>query len=51
MQDMAGMNMLCSDKTGTLTQNKMLIQADAPAFQEGIDLKIECIYLVLILKI
>jgi H+-transporting ATPase len=26
IEDMAGMNMLCSDKTGTLTQNKMVIQ-------------------------
>jgi H+-transporting ATPase len=26
IEDMAGMNMLCSDKTGTLTLNKMVIQ-------------------------
>ncbi|PNG99113.1 putative proton ATPase 1B, partial [Tetrabaena socialis] len=26
IEDMAGMNMLCSDKTGTLTLNKMAIQ-------------------------
>jgi hypothetical protein len=33
IEEMAGMNMLCSDKTGTLTLNKMVIQvgrAEAP---------------------
>jgi H+-transporting ATPase len=29
---MAGMNMLCSDKTGTLTLNKMEIQEYCPIF-------------------
>jgi H+-transporting ATPase len=28
IEDMAGMNMLCSDKTGTLTLNRMVIQDD-----------------------
>lgn len=32
IEDMAGMNMLCSDKTGTLTLNKMVIQDDTPTF-------------------
>ncbi len=29
IEDMAGMNMLCSDKTGTLTLNKMVLQVGA----------------------
>eukprot|EP00667_Euglena_gracilis_P001290 EG_transcript_1290 len=37
IEDMAGMNMLCSDKTGTLTKNKMVIQPEAPTFVPGIN--------------
>ena len=36
IEELAGMNMLCSDKTGTLTLNKMAIQEDCPLFQENI---------------
>eukprot|EP01134_Creolimax_fragrantissima_P006554 CFRG6554T1 len=32
IEEMAGMNVLCSDKTGTLTLNKMVIQEDCPTF-------------------
>jgi H+-transporting ATPase len=32
---MAGMAILCSDKTGTLTLNKMAIQDQTPCYQEG----------------
>lgn len=32
IEEMAGMNMLCSDKTGTLTLNKMEIQDYCPVF-------------------
>ena len=35
IEDMAGMNMLCSDKTGTLTKNKMEIQKDTPIYLPG----------------
>lgn len=35
IEEMAGMNMLCSDKTGTLTLNKMVIQEDTPVFTPG----------------
>jgi len=39
VEDLAGMNMLCSDKTGTLTKNKMLIQEMAPTFEPNINQK------------
>jgi H+-transporting ATPase len=35
IEDMAGMNMLCSDKTGTLTMNKMVIQEETPIYLKG----------------
>lgn len=35
IEDMAGMNMLCSDKTGTLTKNKMEIQEETPIYLAG----------------
>ncbi|EPY34962.1 H+-transporting ATPase [Angomonas deanei] len=35
---MSGVNMLCSDKTGTLTLNKMEIQEQCFTFEEGYDL-------------
>jgi H+-transporting ATPase len=35
IEDMAGMTMLCSDKTGTLTMNKMVIQDDPKIYVKG----------------
>jgi len=35
IEDLAGMSILCSDKTGTLTLNKMEIQEETPIFFPG----------------
>jgi H+-transporting ATPase len=35
IEDLAGMSILCSDKTGTLTLNKMVIQEETPIYVEG----------------
>jgi H+-transporting ATPase len=35
IEDMAGMSILCSDKTGTLTLNKMVLQEDTPIYSMG----------------
>lgn len=37
IEEMAGMNMLCSDKTGTLTTNKMELQDECPTYVQGHD--------------
>jgi H+-transporting ATPase len=34
IEEMAGMDMLCSDKTGTLTLNKMVLEPEDCAFYE-----------------
>lgn len=35
IEDMAGMAILCSDKTGTLTLNKMVLQPESPIYHKG----------------
>lgn len=35
IEDLAGMSILCSDKTGTLTLNKMMLQDHTPIYYEG----------------
>jgi H+-transporting ATPase len=35
IEDMAGMSILCSDKTGTLTLNKMQLQHECPIYLKG----------------
>jgi len=47
---MAAVNMLCSDKTGTLTLNKMEIQQDCPIFMTGEDRESVLMYSALAAK-
>lgn len=35
IEDLAGMSILCSDKTGTLTLNQMMLQDDTPLYAAG----------------
>jgi H+-transporting ATPase len=47
---MAALNLLCSDKTGTLTLNKMQIQKECPVFSAGEDRESVLVYAALAAK-
>ena len=47
---MAAVNILCSDKTGTLTLNKMEIQTHCPTFNDSDDLESVLVYAALAAK-
>jgi len=50
IEDMAGMSILCSDKTGTLTLNKMVLQDDTPVFSKGENQESVLVYAALAAK-
>ncbi len=50
IEDMAGMSILCSDKTGTLTLNKMVLQDETPVFKDGENQESVLVYAALAAK-
>lgn len=50
IEALAGMNMLCSDKTGTLTLNKMEVQEECPTFVPGFNKRKTIMYAALAAK-
>jgi len=44
IEDLAGMKILCSDKTGTLTLNKMVLEEETPVYHPGEDQESVLVY-------
>jgi H+-transporting ATPase len=51
IEDLAGMSILCSDKTGTLTLNQMMLQKDTPIYVDhGVDQEVVLMYAAMAAK-
>lgn len=50
IEDLAGMSILCSDKTGTLTLNQMMLQEYTPLYEEGLTREIVLTYAAMAAK-